>query len=212
MNPKVDLYLEEGCGRCSLYQTPDCKVHTWKPILVQLRRIVLETGLEEEYKWSQPCYTWKNANVVMVTAFKDHAVLAFFKGSLLQDPSNILISPGENSQSSKVIRFTDVNEVLKQEALLKAYIYEAIEVEKSGLKVEFKKNPEPIPVELIDAFESDSVLKEAFYALTAGRQRGYILYFSAPKQSKTRQTRIEKLSSQIKAGIGINDKYSSGKK
>lgn len=206
MNDKVDLYLEEGCGRCSFYRTPQCKVHSWTEELKQLRRIVLECGLQEDFKWSQPCYTYKNNNVVMVAAFKKYAALAFFKGALLGDPEAIFVAPGENSQSTRQIRFTSVKDILKMEPFLKAYIWEAVEVEKAGLKVEFKKAQEPVPEELKNKFDVFPEFKTAFEALTQGRQRGYILYFSQPKQSVTRQTRIEKSIENILKGKGINDK------
>ena len=148
MNDKVDIYLEEGCGRCSLHKTPQCKVHSWQEELKQLRRIVLECGLHEEFKWSQPCYMYETSNVLIVTAFKGYAALAFFKGALLEDPCGILVAPGEKSQSARLVRFTNIKDILEMESILKAYIYEAVELEKAGLKVHFKKNPEPIPGEL----------------------------------------------------------------
>ncbi len=207
MNSKVDIYLDEGCGRCSLYRTPECKVHNWTEELKQLRRIVLECGLDEEFKWSQPCYTFKNSNILIVTAFKEYATLAFFKGTLLKDPNNILVAPGEHSQASRLIRFTDVREILKMEPILKTYVFEAIEVEKAGLKVQFKKNPEPIPDELQQKLNEHPDFKTAFERLTPGRQRGYILHFSQPKQSKTRVARIEKCMPKILNGEGLNDHY-----
>ena len=206
MNHKVDLYLEEGCGRCPLYKTMQCKVHHWPEELRQLRRIVLECGLDEEYKWSQPCYTFQGANIVLVTAFREYAALAFFKGALLADPEGILIAPGENSQSARQIRFTSVGQIMEMESVLKAYIYEAVEVERIGLKVKFKKKPLCIPEELQSKFNDMPALKSAFEALTPGRQRGYIIYFSQPKQSKTRLARIEKYMEDIFRGRGINDR------
>ena len=206
MNPQVDQYLAEGCGRCPLGGTPDCKVHSWQQELDQLRRIVLDCGLAEELKWGVPCYTFQNKNIVIVSAFKDYASLSFFKGVLLQDAENLLVTPGENSQSARLIKFTDVEEILKLEPTLKAYIYEMIEVEKAGLKVEFKKQPEPIPEEFQQVLDTDVELRAAFEALTPGRQRGYILHFSQPKQSKTRQSRIEKCIPKILDGLGFHDR------
>lgn len=206
MNDNVDLYLEEGCGRCALYRTPRCKVHTWPEELKQLRRIALDCDLHEEFKWSQPCYTYKAGNILMVTAFKEYAALAFFKGALLEDLHGILVAPGESSQSARQVRFTSVKGILELEPILKAYIYEAIEVEKAGLKVKFKKNPEPIPEELLKKFNEEPALKTAFKALTPGRQRGYILHFSQPAQSKTRESRIEKCMENILKGKGLNDR------
>ncbi len=205
MNNKVDLYLEEGCGRCSLYRTPQCKVHNWSEELKQLRRIVLECGLDEKFKWSQPCYEYEKSNIAIVTAFKEYAALAFIKGALLADSLGILVAPGANSQSVRQIRFFDVKDIIEMESILKAYIYEAIEVEKMGLKVNFKKKPGSIPEELQMKFDEIPELKSAFEALTPGRQRGYILHFSQAKQSKTRESRIEKCMVKIFKGRGIND-------
>jgi uncharacterized protein YdeI (YjbR/CyaY-like superfamily) len=206
MNHQVDLYLEEGCGRCSFYKTPNCKVHRWPEELKQLRRIVLETGLQEEFKWSQPCYTYKNKNILLVSAFKEYAAVAFFKGSLLKDPYHILVAPGNNSQAARQARFTNVEDILEKEPVLKATIDEAIDLEKAGLKVDFKKKPEPIPGELQQKFNEIPELKAAFEALTPGRQRGYILYFTQPKQSTTRMSRIDKNLEKIFSGKGINDR------
>ncbi len=209
MNPKVDIYLSEGCGRCPLVGTPQCKVKKWQEELEQLRKIILDCGLVEELKWSQPCYTFQKTNIVLISALKANCVLGFFKGALLKDSNNILTAPGENSQSARIIPFTNVRKIVEMKPILKTYIFEAIEVEKAGLKVKFKKNPEPVPAELQKKLDDDPVLKTAFNALTPGRQRGYILYFSAPKQSKTREARIEKYRQQILNGEGLNDKYKS---
>lgn len=207
MNPKVDNYLIEGCGRCALGGTPDCKVHKWTQELELLRKIVLDCELTEEVKWGVPCYTFQKKNVLIVSAFREYCSVSFFKGALLKDPMGILDKPGENSQAARLIKFTNIKEIKAVEADLKTYIYEAIEVEKKGLKVNFKKNPEPIPEELERKFEEDPVLKTAFETLTPGRQRGYILYFSAPKQSKTRESRIEKSIGKILNGEGLHDQY-----
>jgi uncharacterized protein YdeI (YjbR/CyaY-like superfamily) len=207
MNPKVDKYLIDGCMRCKFGATPACKVNSWKEELVMLRHIVLECGLTEELKWGVPCYTNNDKNIVVINAFKDYCSLSFFKGVLLKDPQNILDQPGESSQSGRLIKFTDPKQIREQEEILKAYILEAVEIEKSGLKVAFKKNPEPIPDELLDKFAEDPVLEKAFYALTPGRQRGYIIYFSQPKQPQTRYSRIEKCKEKIFNGEGLNDKY-----
>ena len=208
MNPKIDNYLAEGCGRCPLGGTPNCKVHNWQKELKKLRMIVLECGLTEELKWGAPCYTFKQSNVAMVAALKESCVISFFKGVLLNDAEGILDKPGENTQADRVIRFTDVREIVELETTLKAYIYEAIEVEKAGLKVNFKKDAEPMPEELKNALDENPDLKAAFETLTPGRQRGYIIHFSQPKQSKTRASRIEKCIPQILAGKGLyDDKY-----
>ena len=211
MNSKVDLYLEEGCGRCDLYRTPQCKVHSWPEELKKLRMILLDCGLTEELKWGAPCYTFRNKNVAMMSALRECCVLSFFKGALLNDTNGILKKPGENSQAARVIRFINVEEIVELEPILKAYIFEAIEIEKAGLKVNFKKNPEPIPEELQQKFDENPTLKAAFEALTPGKQRGYIIHFSQPKQSKTRADRIEKCVQKILNGEGFHDKYSKRK-
>lgn len=207
MNPKVNAYLADGCGRCKLGGTPECKVHKWPEELERLRKLALDCGLTEELKWGQPCYTYQNKNILIVSAFKQYAALSFFKGSLLKDTGNILTAPGENSQAGRQIRFTGVQEIVEKESVLKAYIYEAIEVEKAGLKVKFKKTSEyQMPEELTKMLEDNPAFKAAFEALTPGRQRGYILHFSQPKQSKTRVSRIEKCMPKIFEGKGWNDR------
>jgi len=162
-------------------------------------------------KWGVPCYTYQNNNILLVSAFKDFCAVSFFKGSLLKDPGNILEKPGEHSQATRLIKFESVEEILKMESVLKSYIYEAIEIEKAGLKIELKKNPEPIPDELRKKLSEDPFFKTAFEELTPGRQRGYIIYFSQPKQSITRMARIEKCIPGILNGDGIHDKYKSRK-
>jgi len=211
MNPKIDKYLLDGCMRCKFGATPECKVNNWREELKQLRRIVLECGLTEALKWGVPCYTFQNKNILIISAFKEYCSISFFKGALLSDSQSILQKQGENTQVTRLIKFTDVQKIVENEALLKTYIHEAVEVEKAGVKVTLKKNPEPIPKELDKKFEEDPVFKTAFETLTPGRQRGYILYFSAPKQSKTRESRIEKCLGKILNGEGLHDKY-SGKK
>jgi uncharacterized protein YdeI (YjbR/CyaY-like superfamily) len=207
MNPKVDAYLADGCGRCSLYKTPQCKVHTWSKELKALRKIMLNSGLVEEVKWSQPCYTLDNGNVAMMSAFKDYAFISIFKGTLLKDPKKILVSPGENSQAARQLRFTNIAQIKELEPVIDSYIREAIEIEKAGLKVDFKKHSDyEIPEELEKKFQQDPELKKAFDALTPGRQRGYYLHFSTPKQSRTRESRIEKCRQRIFDGKGFNER------
>ena len=208
-NPLVDKYLVDGCMRCKYGGTPQCKVIPWREELETLRQIVLETGLKEEIKWGMPCYTMDGKNIVMVSAFKNYAALSFLKGVLLEDTHQILEQHGENSQVHRFIKFVRTEEITGRQEVLKAYIKEAMEIEKSGARIEFKKKPEPIPSELTEAFDEDPVFKSAFFALTPGRQRGYIIYFSQPKQSQTRVSRIEKYKSQILHGVGLNDKYRS---
>ena len=205
MNAKVDVYFTNGCGRCPLGGTPHCKVNNWQQEMKQLRRILLECGLTEELKWGVPCYTFQKSNIVLLSAFKEYCALGFFKGALLNDANGMLTKPGENTQAARMIRFTNVGKIVEMEPQLKAYIYEAIGVEKAGLKVDFKKNPEPVPKEFQNKLDEMPALKTAFYALTSGRKRAYILYFSAPKQSKTRESRVEKCIQQILNGKGLNE-------
>lgn len=206
MNPQVDKYLIDGCMRCKYGGTPQCKVLNWVEELEFLRQIVLETGLTEEIKWGVPVYTHKGKNIVTVNALKESANIGFFKGALLTDNHKILQQQG-NLQSDRIIKFNNPNDIIKVKDVLKIYVLEAIAIEESGKKVEFKKNPEPIPDELIEAFKKDPAFKKAFYDLTPGRQRGYVIHFSQPKQSQTRIGRIEKYKEQIFNGIGLNDKY-----
>jgi uncharacterized protein YdeI (YjbR/CyaY-like superfamily) len=192
VNPQVDEFIS--------------KLKKWQPEFTALRKILLDCGLEEDFKWKQPCYTFQQSNIVIIGSYKEFCVLSFLKGSLLQDAQGILSKPGENSQSARVIRFTSVAEILKMETLLRAYIQEAIIVEQSGLKVAFKEiTDHSIPEELQLKLDDNPVLNAAFKSLTPGRQRAYYLYFSAPKQSKTRESRIEKYTQQIIDGKGIND-------
>jgi uncharacterized protein YdeI (YjbR/CyaY-like superfamily) len=206
LNPKVDKYLVEGCMRCKLGGTPACKVNQWREELEALRSIVLSCGLTEELKWGVPCYTSDNKNIAMVSAFKEHCCLSFFKGALLNDPRDILVKPGESSQAARYVKFTSLQQVMEMEEVLKTYILSAVEIEKSGQKVAFVKNPEPVPEELVSKFEEYPELKHAFDALTPGRQRGYIIYFSQPKQRQSRLNRIEKCMQKILKGEGLNER------
>src|SRR5256712_4564909 len=193
MSPKVDFYFR--------------KSKKWQEELAELRTIVLDCGLTEELKWGVPCYTFQKSNIVLIHVFKEYCALLFFKGALLNDAKGILITQTENVQAARQIRFTNVREIVKMKPILKAYIYEAIEVEKAGLKVNFKKTTEfIIPEEFQNKLDEIPALKTAFDALTPGRQRAYILYFSAPKQSKTRASRVEKCMQQILNGKGLNDR------
>lgn len=207
LNPQVDKYLIDGCMHCKFGGTAQCKVNNWREELEILRQIVLETGLKEEIKWGVPVYTHNGKNVLSVAALKDFATIGFFKGVLLTDSHKILQQQG-NLQSDRIVRFTKTSDIKKLEDVLKSYIKEAVAIEESGKKVEFKKNPEPIPDELLQAFEDDPAFKKAFYTLTSGRQRGYIIHFSQPKQPQTRIGRIEKYKEQIFNGVGLHDKYS----
>lgn len=191
-NPKVDEFLS--------------KTKKWKEEFEKLRTIILDCELTEDFKWMHPCYTYNNKNVVLIHGFKEYCALLFHKGALLQDTDGILIQQTENVQAARQIRFTTVQEINELENILKAYIHEAIEVEKAGLKVEVNKNIElNIPEELQNKFDEIPALKIAFEALTPGRQRAYTLYFSQAKQSKTRESRVEKYVQKILDGKGLKD-------
>lgn len=207
MNSKVDKYLQSGCGRCEYYQTPQCKAVRFNKELNVLRNIVLKEKLSEEFKWSQPCYTYEGANICIVSAYRDFVVVAFFKGALLKDTNKILVAPGKNSQASRQLRFTSVEEIVQHEDIIRAYLNEAILLEKKGAKIEFKNELEPIPDELQTIFKSNPDFRKAFFSLTKGRQRGYVLYFSQAKQSQTRINRIKKYIPTIMNGLGIHDEY-----
>ncbi|MBK8808552.1 MAG: DUF1801 domain-containing protein [Bacteroidales bacterium] len=207
MNPKVDKYMVDGCMRCKHSGTPLCKVNKWREELETLRQIALESGLTEELKWGVPVYTHKGKNLVLLAAFKEYASISFFKGVLLKDEQKILSQRG-STQSDRYIKFTNTKEINAVENILKNYIKEAITIEDSGKKITFMKNLEPIPQELIQAFEADLQLEKAFNNLTPGRQRAYIIHFSEAKQSSTRVGRIEKYKQQILNGLGINEQYS----
>ncbi|MEI6754853.1 MAG: YdeI family protein [Paludibacter sp.] len=192
MNPKVDKFLSRS--------------EKWQEEMEKLRAIVLDCQLYEDLKWGVPCYTFQNTNVVLIHAFKEYCAFLFFKGSLLNDSHGILVQQTENVQAGRQIRFSNVHEIVEKQDILKAYIYDAIELEKAGLKVEFKKTTEyNIPEEFKQKLDDFPALKTAFEALTPGRQRAYLFYFSQPKQSKTRESRIEILIPKILNGKGLND-------
>ncbi len=192
MNPKVDAYVS--------------KAKTWKEEIEQLRSIVLECPLTEELKWGNPCYTHEETNIVLIHVFKEYAALLFFKGALMKDPKGLLIQQTENTQAARQLRFTSVSEISKLRTTIKTYIKEAIAVEKAGLKVEFKKTAEfNMPEEFQIKLDGMPALKKAFEALTPGRQKAYLLHFSAAKQSKTRESRVEKAIPQILDGKGLDD-------
>jgi uncharacterized protein YdeI (YjbR/CyaY-like superfamily) len=192
MNPKVDDFISNA--------------KKWQPEIEQLRMVLLDCGLTEEFKWRTPCYSFQGNNVVLIGSFKEYCALSFFKGTLLQDSNEILSKPGENSQAVRFFKFTNLQEIQELNPIIKNYIYEAIEIEKAGLKVIFKSNTElELVKELQIALDKNPSLKTAFKALTPGRQRAYNLYFSAPKQSKTREARIENYIPRILNGKGFND-------
>lgn len=192
MNPKVDGFLR--------------KAKKWRKEFEQLRKVCLDCGLTEELKWGKPCYTYQNSNIVLIHGFKEYCALLFFKGALLKDSKGILIQQTANVQAARQIRFTNVQEIVKMQSILKSYIKEAIDVEKAGLQVSYKKTSEfAIPDEFQNRLNNSPPLKKAFNALSPGRQRGYILHFSAAKQSETRKSRVEKCVPQILKGKGLND-------
>jgi uncharacterized protein YdeI (YjbR/CyaY-like superfamily) len=192
MNDKVDFYFN--------------KAQKWQEEIEKLRSIALDCGLDEELKWGCPCYTFEASNIVLIHVFKEYCAFLFFKGALLNDESGILIQQTENVQSARQIRFTNAEQIMEMENILKAYIFEAIDVEKAGLKVELKKTIEfNMPVEFQQKLDGSPTLKTAFEALTPGRQRGYLLHFSQPKQAKTRESRIAKCVPDILNGKGLDD-------
>jgi uncharacterized protein YdeI (YjbR/CyaY-like superfamily) len=190
-NPKVDFFF---------------KARKWHEEFERLRKLILDCGLTEELKWGCPCYTFQKRNIVLIHGFKEYCALLFFKGALLKDAKGILIQQTPNVQSARQVRFTNVREIVKLKPILKVYIHEAIEVEKAGLKVKLKKTSDfKIPKEFQIRLAEIPGLKTAFHGLTPGRQRAYIVYFSAPKQSRTREARVEKYMPQILIGKGLND-------
>ena len=192
MNPKVDFYF--------------IKTKKWRKELEQLRIILFDCGLTEELKWGCPCYSFEKSNIILIHVFKEYCAVLFFKGALLNDANDILIQQTKNVQAARQVSFTSVQEIIEKTSILKSYIFEAIEVERAGLKVELKKTAEfNMPEEFQNTLKDSPALKKAFYLLTPGRQRAYLLYFSAAKQSKTRASRIEKSIPQILEGKGLND-------
>jgi uncharacterized protein YdeI (YjbR/CyaY-like superfamily) len=198
-NPKVDGYFK--------------RAKKWREEMEKLREIVLDCDLNEELKWGKPCYTREETNIVLIMGFKEHCILLLCKGALLRDTHGILFRPTENTQAARQIRFTNLRDIVKMEKVLKSYLREAIAAEKAGLKVEFKKSKElVIPEELQKKLDEIPALRTAFSALTPGRQRAYVLYFSGAKQSKTRESRVEKYLPQILAGKGMDDDYRAARK
>ena len=198
-------YFIDGCGRCSLHGTDQCKVRTWADALVLLREIMLQSGLEEEAKWGQPTYTLKGKNVAMIFSFKDSCGISFFKGVLLQDDAKILVPAGANSNVARLLKITSAAQVAELEPHIHAYIAEAIELEKSGAKVPKPTEREPMPETLAHWLENDPQLQTAWDLLTPGRQRSYILHVGSAKQEQTQLNRIEKCIPKIYAGKGFNE-------
>ena len=192
MNPEIDAFLS--------------KAKKWREEMIELRAISIGCGLTEELKWGKPCYTFQDSNLLILQPFKDYCALMFCKGALLKDPKGLLVKPGASTQAARQVRFTTVREIAGMASTLKTYIREAKAAEKAGLKVAFKTTPEPVPEELQTALDADRAFKAAFAALTPGRQRAYILHFSAAKQPGTRASRVEKCRPQILAGKGFNER------
>ena len=205
-NPQVDLFLLEGCMRCEKGGTPACKVHRWTAILEFLRQLLLETELVEERKWGVPTYTLNEKNVLMLGVFVETCVLSFLKGGLMEDPHGILELPGPNSQEGRFIRLTELEKAKTLEKEIREYILQAIAIEKSGKKIEtLPRGGMEIPEELTQKFGEHVGLEKAFFALTPGRQRGYLIHFTGAKQTATRLSRIEKCVPKILAGKGMMD-------
>jgi uncharacterized protein YdeI (YjbR/CyaY-like superfamily) len=207
MTTNVETYLSMGCGRCARFNTPECSVKLWHPVVLELRRIIKKTALTETMKWGSPCYTFDGGNVMILGAMRSGVSLGFFKGGLMKDLHGLLEKPGENSTASRLLRFTDAQDVKNHEQQILDYLEEAIRVEKSGEKVP----PRPvtdisIPPELLEAFEQDPSFQTAFFALTPGRQKSWLYHFNGAKQSATRHSRIEKAMAAIFEGRGMMDR------
>lgn len=209
MMPKsVDEYLLRGCMRCNKGDTPACKVHAWADELRELRAMALACGLQEEVKWGTPCYVSADGkNVFNLSALKTCCAIGFFKGSLLHDPMGQLSPPGPHSQSVRMLKFSCLADIRANRLQIEGFIQAAIKLEQSGVKVAFQQSHESMPEELREALDANPALKSAFDALTPGRQRGYILHISAPKQSSTRRNRLSKCETLILAGVGLHDHY-----
>ena len=204
MIPNVETYFNEGCGRCSKMATPLCRVRTWEKELQLLRSIILECGLVEELKWSHPCYTFQNKNIIMLGTTKAFCAISFFKGALLADTQQILVTQTENMQATRQLQFTGIDQIASIETSIRSYIFEAIEIEKSGIKIQYKTPDEMvIPEEFQQKLNEDEALRIAFEGLTPGRKKAYLLFFSQAKQSKTRLARVEKWIPTIKQGKGM---------
>jgi uncharacterized protein YdeI (YjbR/CyaY-like superfamily) len=205
MVSSVDAYMAEGCGRCDYYATPACKVRRWTELLETLRQVLLDSGLTETVKWGSPCYVDNAHNICMIGALKSHCTLSFFKGAVLADPDGWLEFAGENSRIAKFMRFTSAAEVLARQEIIHGFIRQAVAVEQQGISGKPAEEPLVLPAELLDMMAEDQVLEKAFYSLTPGRQRGYVLFFLQAKQSATRRSRIEKYREKILGGKGMHD-------
>ncbi|WP_230467378.1 YdeI/OmpD-associated family protein [Lujinxingia vulgaris] len=201
----VDSYLEDGCGRCKHYQTPECKVHQWAEGLRALREVVRATELEEQLKWGSPCYSLEGQNVAMIGAYRDNFVLSLLKGAALPDPAKILEKPGPNTRYARVVRFRSVDEVVERRDALAQLLHEALVFERSGKEVEVDAD-DALPAELEERLEADADFKEAFEALTPGRQRSYQIYIGGAKKRETREARVERAVPKIMEGKGWNER------
>ncbi|MDX2195673.1 MAG: YdeI/OmpD-associated family protein [Cytophagales bacterium] len=205
MNTNAESYFTEGCGRCPLGGTPACKVNNWTQELLTIRSIIQECGLTEVSKWGVPCYTYQNKNILLLGAFKDYCVISFLKGVLLEDTHQVLELPGENSQSGRIIRITEVAQVMRLQQVIKNYIYQAIDIETSGKKVKLKTIEEYyVAPEFENKLNAMPELKSAFETLTPGKRRGYLIYINSAKQQQTRESRIEKCIPMILQGKAFN--------
>lgn len=208
MTKSIDVYLSDGCGRCSKFGTDDCSVRRFSSEIQLLRQIALEVFSEESVKWGSPCYSYQNKNVVILHSFKDNCGFSFFKGALLSDPDGLLVQQTENMHASRLLRFTNLKQIVSQQDAIRSYLFEALEIEKAGLKVAPKPEQELIfPEELKKAFQIDPIFEKAFLVLTPGRQKNYVRHFAEAKQSATRTARIEKYKPFIFRGIGFDEAW-----
>jgi len=206
MTTDITEFFSKGCGRCSKFDTPLCKLNKWKNELLLLREIILKCSLSETMKWGMPCYQYKGKNILMIAPFKDNCVISFFKGSLLKKHTNVLSKAGENSEQARVIRFTKLPEVTQIEKEIISLIKEAIEIENKGIKIKPKEITESdFPAEFLAELNASQQLKTAFNNLTPGKKRAYLIYFNSAKQSSTRVARIKKHLDQILSGKGLNE-------
>lgn len=204
-NPAIDEYMLNGCGRCKYYATPQCKVVPWRTVLEHLRQLMLTTGLVEEKKWGVPTYTHQGKNIVTLGALKESVVLSFFKGVLLPDPEGLLENPGQNSHIGRYLRFKSLEEVEQRAEYALALIQHALQLEASGQTKVPSREPDPVPEELATALAEDATLAAAYYALTPGRQRSYILHIAQAKQTQTRKDRVQKCAPYILKGLGFHE-------
>lgn len=205
-NTSVESYLSDGCGRCDLYQTPSCKVHRWTDELTRLRALLRDTELDETMKWGAPCYTLDGANVLMLSALKDSCVISFFKGAALQDAADLLEAPGPNSRYARYLRVRSIDDITARRRAIDELVHRAVAFERAGGTVDAEPVDNTIPTELADRLADDSVLAEAFAALTPGRQRSHILHISGARQAATRARRVDKCAPKILAGKGFNER------